>query len=106
MSTPEATSTAPAPVPETADLSKYIERRLFGERPHIRDKRIWVSMITANYYANHWTVAETAYQFTLSEEEVLAAILYYREHKDEIDAQDEEENRLWEEMAQKHKPQL
>lgn len=33
------------------------------------------------------TVAELADDFTLSEEQVLAALLYYREHQAELDAQ-------------------
>ena len=32
------------PVPATVDLSKYIETRFFGERPHIRGRRLLVSM--------------------------------------------------------------
>lgn len=78
---------------KTIDLSKYIDRTLFGERPHIRGRRVWVSMITSNYEGNGWTIAETAHNFSISEEEVLAALLYYREHKDEIDRQDAEEQR-------------
>jgi uncharacterized protein (DUF433 family) len=93
MTTPEA-------VPATTDLRKYIETRLFGDRPHIRGKRIPVSFIAANSEANHWNISELAYEFTLPEEEVLAALLFYREHKDEIDSQDAEEEKLWNEMYQ------
>ena len=42
----------------------------------------------SNMIGNHLSISELAYQFTLNEEQVLAALLYYREHKDEIDAQD------------------
>ncbi|MFN8375202.1 MAG: DUF433 domain-containing protein [Anaerolineae bacterium] len=84
--------------PATSDLSKYIERRLYGERPHIRGRRILVSMIAANGDKNKLTPAALAYEFTLSEEEVLAALLYYHEHKAEIDEQDAAEQVLFDEM--------
>jgi uncharacterized protein (DUF433 family) len=86
--------------PTTVDLSKYIDFKHFGERPHIRGRKVLVTFIVAAAEGNGWTVAETAYQYTLSEEEVLAAMLYYREHKDELDAQDAEEQRLFDEMYQ------
>jgi uncharacterized protein (DUF433 family) len=73
-------------VPEKVDLSKYIEVR--RDRPHLRGRRLPVAFIAAAEQANHLSIAELAYQFTLSEEQVLAALLYYREHKAEIDAQD------------------
>jgi uncharacterized protein (DUF433 family) len=72
----------------TLDLSKYIEARYFGERPHIRGRRVPVALIAYSATSQHWDSAELAYQFTLSEPEVLAALLYYQEHKDEIDAQE------------------
>ncbi len=86
-------------VPATADLCMYIDFKYFGERPHIRGPRIWVSMIAANEQANQWRISELAADFSLSEEEVLAAILYYPEHKEEIDHQDEGDTRLGEEMC-------
>jgi uncharacterized protein (DUF433 family) len=75
-------------VQTTVDLSKYVEKRLFGERPHVRGRRVPVATIAYNARTNHWDVVELAYQFTLSEAEVLAALLYYAEHKDEIDVQE------------------
>ncbi len=89
-------------VPATADLRKYIETRLFGDRPHIRGRRIPVSFIAANNAVNQWGISELAYQFTLSEEEILAALLYYHEHKEEIDRQDAEEVKLWNEMYEQY----
>ena len=80
------------------DLRKYIETRFYGQRPHIRGRRLLVSMITANAEDNHMTVPELAYDFTISEEQVLAALLYYREHQEEIDRQDVEEQKLFDEM--------
>jgi uncharacterized protein (DUF433 family) len=44
--------------------------------------------IVALEQANHLSIAQLAYEYTLSEEQVLAALLYYREHKAELDAQD------------------
>ena len=84
----------PAPV----DLHKYIDAQFFGDRPHIRGKRIPVALIAKRMAANHWTIAETAYDFTLSEAEVLAALLYYEEHQDEIHQQELKEAALFNTM--------
>lgn len=89
-------------VPTTVDLRKYIEVRLFDERPHIRGRRIPVAMIVRRMSANHWTIAETAEDFALSEAEVSAALLYYQEHKEEIDQQEREEDAKFEEMKRLH----
>lgn len=94
--------TAQEAVPSTTDLRKYIEKRYYGERPHIRGRRLLVSMVAANAEANNWTIAETARNFGISEPEVIAALLYYREHKDEMDAQDVEEQRQFDEMYRLH----
>jgi uncharacterized protein (DUF433 family) len=75
-------------VPPSVDLRKYIETRIFGERPHIRGRRIPVATIAHSARSQGWDVSELAYQFTLSEPEVLAALLYYEEHKDQIEAQE------------------
>jgi uncharacterized protein (DUF433 family) len=94
--------TTKEPVPATSDLSKYIDFTFFGERPHIRGRRIWVSMIAANADRNQWSVAELAHNFSLSEEEILAALLYYREHKEEIDRQDAEAQKQFDELAERY----
>ncbi len=75
-------------VPTTVDLNKYIETRIFGERPHIRGRRIPVATIAHSAHSQAWSVADIAYQFTLSEPQVLAALLYYEENKDLIEAQE------------------
>ena len=75
-------------VPTTVDLNKYIETRIFGERPHIRGRRIPVATIAHSAHSQVWSVAEIAYQFTLSEPQVLAALLYYEENKELIEAQE------------------
>lgn len=89
-------------VPEKVDLSKYIETRLFEERPHIRGRRIPIAMIVYTARGNQWDVAETAYQFSLSEAEVLAAMLYYQEHREDIDRQEADEQLKFDEMKQKY----
>jgi uncharacterized protein (DUF433 family) len=83
-------------------LSKYVEKRYYGERPHIRGRRLLVSMIAANEQANHWNNRQLADEFGLSEEEVLAALLYYREHKSEIDRQDAEAQQEFDEIYRLH----
>ncbi len=91
MSTKEA-------IPTTVDLRKYIETRFYGERPHIRGRRVLVSMIASNEEHNNLSISELAYEFSLSQEEILAALLYYHEHKAVIDQQDIEEQKLFDEM--------
>jgi len=88
--------------PTTVDLRKYIEVRIFGERPHIRGRRIPVATIAYNARTNGWSVSELAYNFGLSEPEVLAALLYYQEHQTEIDALEEADRRLGEEMYRRY----
>jgi uncharacterized protein (DUF433 family) len=61
---------------------------MFGERPHIRGRRVPVATIAHSAHSQKWSVAELAYEFTLSEPEVLAALLYYEEHKDLIEEQE------------------
>jgi uncharacterized protein (DUF433 family) len=80
------------------DLSKYIEARYFGERPHIRGRRVPVAAIACYSTPKRRSVEEPAYDYTLSEPEVLAALLYYAEHKDEIDAQEVREQAEMDEM--------
>jgi uncharacterized protein (DUF433 family) len=88
--------------PTQIDVSKYIEIRLFEDRPHIRGRRIPVDIIVLRMRANHWTVDETAYDLSITAAEVSAAILYYEENKAVIDAQIEEEIRLFNEMKRLH----
>jgi uncharacterized protein (DUF433 family) len=89
-------------VPAITDLRKYVETRLFDARPHLRGRRIPVATVAYNVRTNGWTVAETAHNFGLSEPEVLAALLYYYEHHEEIDRQEAEEARLFQEMKRQH----
>jgi uncharacterized protein (DUF433 family) len=91
--------TIPEAVPTTVDLRKYIDRQFFGERPHIRGRRVLVSTVAGHIDQNGWNIAEVARNLTLREEEVLAALLYYREHRAEIDLQDATEQQRWDEMV-------
>jgi uncharacterized protein (DUF433 family) len=72
--------------PDPVDLSKYIDVR--ENRATIRGRRLPVAFVVSAQQANALSIAELAYEFTLSEEQVLAALLYYREHKAEVDSQD------------------
>jgi uncharacterized protein (DUF433 family) len=89
-------------IPSSIDLRKYLDTAFFEERPHIRGRRVPVAHIVNSALANGWTVERTAYNFTLSEAEVLAAMLYYKENKEEIDRQEEEENAKFDEMKRLH----
>ena len=74
--------------PAEVDVSKYVEVRLFGERPHVRGRRIPVATIAYSAPSQKWDVSELAYQFGISESQVLASLLYYAEHQSEINAQE------------------
>lgn len=87
-------------IPDKVDLRKYIEMR--NDRPHIRGRKLPIAFVASAERENKMSVAELAYDFTLTEEQVLAALLYYREHKEEIDAQDVEDIRMSDETARRH----
>lgn len=72
-------------IPTTVDLSKYIETRLMENRPHIRGRRVPVALLAYSARSEGWNAAELSYQFSISEAEALAALLYYEEHQTEID---------------------
>jgi uncharacterized protein (DUF433 family) len=84
------------------DLTKYIEARLFGDRPHIRGRRVPVAAIAYNARTSGWDVAALAHEFTLSESEVLAALLYYQENQPLIDAQEQTEQAAMDEVYRQH----
>lgn len=70
------------------DLTKYIATRFFGSRPNVRGRRVPVATLAYNARAHGWDTPRLAHGFTLTQAEVLAALLYYEEHCDEIDAQE------------------
>jgi uncharacterized protein (DUF433 family) len=78
--------TTQAPVIE---LTRYIEYRRFGTRPHLRGRRIPVAVIASATRDNPSIGTERLQlAYDLSEIEVLAALLYYAQHQHEIDAQE------------------
>jgi uncharacterized protein (DUF433 family) len=70
------------------DLSQYVETRLFGDRPHVKGRRIPIWVIAHFAGDNKHGIPELMYDFDLSEAQALAALLYYAEHKDMIEAQE------------------
>lgn len=70
----------------TVELSKYIEVGTTGEPPHLRSNHLPIICIANSASTQPMTVTQLAYQYSLTEVEVLAALLYYRDHKAEIDA--------------------
>ncbi len=73
----------------TVELTHYIEFRRFGARPHLRGRRIPVAVIASAARDNPVIGIEgLQIAYDLSEIEVLAALLYYEQHQEEIDAQE------------------
>ncbi len=72
--------------PLTLYLTKYIESRYFGARPHIRGRRIPVAQIAYGRRDDGLDISELMDAYSLSEAEVLAALLHYTEHQNEIDS--------------------
>lgn len=89
-------------IPETVDLRKYIDTKFFGVRPHIRGRRVPVATVAYNAQTNHWGLAELAENFGLSEAQVLSALLYYEEHKEEIDKQEEDAQQEYETLKKQY----
>jgi uncharacterized protein (DUF433 family) len=96
------TPTRIIPIAETIDLSQYIENRLMSGRPHIKGRRIPVSMVVAN--ATVFTVEQIADEFDISPKEVLSALFYYQNHQIEIDQQNVEDETIHAEMSKKLPP--
>ncbi len=89
-----------AVIPEKVDLSKYIEMR--EGRANIRGRRLPVAYLASAQRVNHYSIADLMDSYTLTEEQVLAALLYYREHQAEIDAQEVEDSRIASELRQRY----
>jgi uncharacterized protein (DUF433 family) len=87
-------------IPEKVDLSKYIEMR--DDRPNIRGRRLPIMFIVITQQSDNTSIADLAYRYTLTEEQVLAALLYYREHKEEMDRQDALDVQMSEEMHKRY----
>ena len=91
-----------AQAPATIDLSKYIEVRLMEQRPHLRGRRVPVALVAYSARSQGWDTAELAYQFSLTETEVLAALLYYQQHQREVDALEVAEQAKMDDMYRLH----
>jgi len=89
-----------APTFEAVDLRKYIEMR--DGVANVKGRRLPVAFIASAQKVRQLSIADIAYEFTLTEEQVLAALLYYREHQAEVDAQDAAETAAFEAMRQQH----
>jgi uncharacterized protein (DUF433 family) len=87
-------------IAEKVDLSKYIEMR--NDRPNIRGRRFPVMYLISYQRANPSTIEELCDDYSLSEAEVLAAFLYYRQHKEEMDRQHKEDTQAWEEQYERY----
>ena len=74
-------------IAEKVDLSKYIELR--NDRPHIRGRKLEVVFIASAQRINNWSVEQLCDEFSLTQSQVLSALLYYKEYQAELDAQDE-----------------
>jgi len=92
-------------IAEKVDLSKYIEMR--NDRPNIRGRRLPIMTIINTKKVMDATVTQLCDEYTLSESEILAALLYYQEHQEELDKQDildrQEEAELLERYARERK---
>lgn len=86
--------------PEKVDLSKYVE--VNAGRAMVRGRRLPVAFIATAARAAGTTIPDLMYQYTLSEEQVLAALLYYREHQADIDALDADEAAESHALQQRH----
>ena len=80
-------------------------------RPFIAGTTLRVQDVAAHHIYNHYTPDELAYQLGISLAQVYAALAYYYDHKDEIERQIEEDDRLIQEakesgFGQQHPPIL
>ncbi len=88
-----------APASEKVDLSKYIEMR--DGRPNIRGRRLPVSFVAKDYAEKQRSLSEIAWSYTISEEQVVAAILFYLEHREEVDTQDTQLEQEFDELYER-----
>jgi len=72
-------------LPIAVELGKYIDER--GIIPTIQGRDIPVATIAYRALSGSWCIESLAYEFTLSDAEVLAALVYYTQFRTLIDAQ-------------------
>lgn len=80
-----------------------------GGRPIIAGTTLRVQDVAAHHIFHHYTPDELAHQLQISLAQVHAALAYYYAHRDEIDAQIREDDRLIQEakdkgLGQRHPP--
>lgn len=68
------------------DLIKYVTEETEDGRPFVRGRRIPVATLAHAAQEHAWSVHMIASEFGMSEAQVAAALLYYEEHKDAIEA--------------------
>lgn len=69
-------------------------------RPIIAGTTLRVQDVAAHHIYRHYTPDELAYQLGISLAQVHAALAYYYDHKDEIERQIEEDDRLIQEAKE------
>ena len=79
-----------------------VDPGVLGGEPHIEGHRIAVSDVAIWVNDHHMTPAQISDEFQLTLGEVYAALAYYYDHKDEIDAAIAESDRRIEAMAKKY----
>jgi uncharacterized protein (DUF433 family) len=71
------------------DFTRYIEKRRFGDRPHIRGRRLPIWVIGSAVRDNEGIgIPELMYNYDLTEAQAIAALFYYVLHEEEIECQE------------------
>jgi uncharacterized protein (DUF433 family) len=82
------------------DLGHYIDSSQPGKPPFLRGHLMSVAEVAYGRHHQGMDISQLVRTFNLTEAEVLAALLYYAEHRAEIDALEqadtEPEDLLWE----------
>ena len=78
---------------------------VLGGRPRIAGRRIGVEHIVTWHEQMGWSIEDIAREFDLTLADIYAALLYYYDHKDEIDTQMREGEARVEELM-RHTPSL
>lgn len=89
-------------------LDSYIESRpgVCGGKPCIAGRRIRVIDVATWHESMRMSTEEIAAEYDLSPQEIYAALAYYYEHREEIDAQQASDDALVTELQQRFPSQL
>lgn len=92
----------------TRSLDSYIESRpdVCGGKPCIAGRRIRVIDVATWYEQMKMSIEEIAREFDLAPQEIHAALAYYYEHHDEIEARQAQDDEFIEEMKRQYPSQL